>query len=106
MRVLFDQGTPVPLRRHLQSHAVDTVAERQWSTITNGDLLRLAEEAGYEVLVTTDQNLRYQQNLKGRRLGIVVLLTTSWPKMQLKIPAVLAAITKVTGGGYEEVSIP
>ena len=105
MRILFDQGTPAPLRRHLHPHTVDTTAERDWSTVTNGDLLKLAEEDGYEVFVTTDQNLRYQQNLTGRRLGIVVLMGTSWPRIQQHISDILAAIVQVVGGGYQEVII-
>lgn len=105
MRILFDQGTPVPLRRHLHPNSVDTVAEKNWSTVTNGDLLRLAEDNGYDVFITTDQNLRYQQNLQGRRLGLVVLMATSWPKIQNHIPAITSAITRVAGGGYEEVVI-
>jgi hypothetical protein len=76
-----------------------------WSTVTNGELPRLAEENGYEVFVTTDQNIRYQQNLEGRRVGIVVLKSTSWPRIQQRIPDVVTAISAACGGGYEEVSI-
>ncbi len=65
MKILFDQGTPVPLRRHLSGHDVTTAYEAGWSNLANGDLLRVAEQAGFQVLVTTDQNLRYQQNLDG-----------------------------------------
>jgi hypothetical protein len=105
MRILLDQGTPAPLRRHLRPHPVDTTAERGWSTISNGDLLKLAEDEGYEVFITTDQNLRYQQNLSGRRLGIVVLMATSWPRTKQHIPEILAAVSNVIGGGYEEVPL-
>ncbi len=76
-----------------------------WSTVTNGDLLKLAEESCYEVFVTTDQNLRYQQNLAGRRIGIVVLMSTSWPRIQQRITDMLTAISTAHGGGYEEVTI-
>jgi hypothetical protein len=69
VKVLFDQGTPVPLRRRLHSHEVTTVYELTWATLKNGELISQAEAAGFEVLVTTDQNLRYQQNLEGRRLA-------------------------------------
>ena len=71
MKVLFDQGTPVPLRRYLADH---NAAELEWSQLTNGELLAAATEAGFEVFVTTDQNLRYQQNLKNRTIAIVVLI--------------------------------
>ena len=80
MRVLFDQGTPVPLRSVLAHHLVETAYERGWQSLTNGELLQAAEAAGFELLVTTDQNLRHQQNLANRRIAILVLKTASWPK--------------------------
>ena len=95
----------MPLRRLLHPSTVDTTDEMGWSTVANGDLLKLAEDNGYEVFVTTDQNLRYQQNLSARRIGIVVLMSTSWPRIQHQIPAVLAALSAADGGGYEEVAI-
>lgn len=76
MRVLFDQGTPVPLRQWLSGHTVETAYERGWSQLSNGDLLSKAE-AEFEAMVTTDKNLRYQQNAVGRRIAILVLPTTS-----------------------------
>lgn len=72
MRVLFDQGTPDPLRASLIAHNVSTAYERGWSNLRNGDLLNAAEHGGYEVLVSTDQSLKHQQNLSARRIGIVV----------------------------------
>ena len=63
MKLLFDQGTPAPLRRHLHGHSVDTLAEKGWSEKGNGELLDLAEREGYDVLVTTDQSQPHQQNL-------------------------------------------
>ena len=77
MKLLFDQGTPVPLRNHLPNHIVETAYEKGWSNLENGDLLILAEAEEFDVLVTTDQNLRNQQNLSGRRIGVIVLLTTN-----------------------------
>ena len=71
MRILFDQGTPVPLRQSLTRHEVTTAHERDWSKLKNGELLDAAEKQGFEVLVTTDLNLKYQQNLKSRRIAIV-----------------------------------
>lgn len=106
MRILFDQGTPAPLRRHFHPDTVDTTAEKDWSALINGDLLKLAEADGCGIFVTTDQNLRYQQNLSGRQLGIVVLMSTSWPRIQGCIPEILAAVSKARGGGYQEVDIP
>ena len=103
MRVLFDQGTPVPLRRYLALHAVVTVFEKGWSTLQNGELLSTAEDEGFEVLVTTDQNLKYQQNLKNRQIAVVVLMTTSWPQIERAVNRVVAALNSVKPGGYMEV---
>ena len=105
MRILFDQGTPVPLRRHLTSHVVDTVFERGWSTLSNGELLDVAEQEGYELLITTDQNLRYQQHLANRQLAIIVLLSTSWPRIQLRIKTIQAAVKSIVAGGYQEIAL-
>jgi hypothetical protein len=105
VRVLFDQGTPNPLRRFLTGHDVSTAHERGWSTLRNGELLREAERDGYEVLVTTDGNLRYQQNLLDRRLAVVVLLSTSWPRIQRSVQAVIDAIGAAGPGSYTEIDI-
>ena len=94
MRLLFDQGTPAPLRAHLQKHEVSTVFELGWATLSNGDLLIRAEAAGFEALVTTDQNLKYQQNLPLRRVAIAVLMTTSWPRMERHGHALVLARTR------------
>lgn len=106
MRVLFDQGTPAPLRNHLATHIVTTAFELNWGGLTNGALLSEAELAGFEVLVTTDQNLKYQQNLKSRTIAIVVLTTTSWPRLQTSLPLIIDAVSSATVGSYTEVSMP
>src|SRR5258706_12109532 len=80
MRILFDHGTPAPLRRALSGHNISTAYEMQWTKLDNGALLKAAE-SDFDALVTTDQNLRYQQNLTGRRIAILILPTTSWPKI-------------------------
>jgi predicted nuclease of predicted toxin-antitoxin system len=105
MKILFDQGTPVPLRRSLIHHSVDTAYERGWSELTNGDLLAMAEQEGYELMITTDQNLRYQQNLASRRIAIIVLLSTSWPRIQRYIDAIQTAIDSSAPGTYQEITI-
>ena len=105
MKVLFDQGTPVPLRRYLRSHQVKTVYELDWSTLQNGALISQAEAGGFEVLVTTDRNWKYQQNLGKRRVAVVVLLSTSWPKIQNRVSAVVTAVDQATPGSYVEVEI-
>jgi hypothetical protein len=106
MRILLDQGAPAPLRRFLEQHEVVTAYERGWARLTNGLLLEAAESAGFELLVTTDANLRYQQNLSGRRIAIVVLTTTSWPRIQRAIELVVQAVDAVVPGCYLEVAIP
>ena len=106
MRVLFDQGTPVPLRQALTGHSVSTAYELGWATLKNGDLLSSAEERGFEVLVTTDTNLRYQQNLAARRIAVVVLSTTSWPRIRVVVEQVASAVNSSSVGSYVEVSIP
>ena len=106
MKILFDQGTPVPLRRHLPEHTIDTAYELGWSALTNGDLISAAEQEGYDLLITTDQNLRYQQNLVGRHLAILVLLSTSWPRIQRNLDTVQDAIDACGAGAYQEVVIP
>jgi hypothetical protein len=105
VKVLFDQGTPAPLRRALIGHSVETAYERSWSTLQNGELIAAAEAAQFKVLVTTDKNLKYQQNLATRTLSIVVLLTTSWPRIQNALPAIQAAVDGAVPGGYVEVPI-
>ena len=108
MRILFDQGTPAPLRSHLAPHQdqVSTAFELNWGQLKNGDLLSEAEKAGFDVLVTTDQNLKYQQNLSARRIGVVVIDTTSWPRIKKGVAGVVDAINGAKHGSYVEVPIP
>lgn len=105
MRVLFDQGTPAPLRHALVDHSVETAFELSWGTLQNGDLIAAAESSGFDVLVTTDKNLKYQQNLGGRRLAVVVLSTTSWPRIRLAAASVLDAVNNALPGSYREVTV-
>ncbi len=105
MKILFDQGVPRPLRRYLTGHLVDTTAERGWSTLENGVLLDRAEEDGYQLLITTDQSLRYQQNFAGRKIAILVLLSTAWPLIQLRIEEIQAVVNEMSPGDYKEISI-
>jgi hypothetical protein len=101
MRVLFDQGTPAPLRRALMPHEVSTAFDLGWSNLANGDLLRAAE-GKFEVFVTTDKNLRYQQNLDGRQLAILILPTTNWLEIQRHQDEVAAAVNSLRPGEYRE----
>ena len=106
MRVLFDQGTPVPLRQFLAKHDVSTAFELGWSRLENGELLAAAESAGFDVFLTTDRNLRYQQSLRERRIAIVVLSTPSWPRIRRATEAVTKAVDEAGEASFIEVSIP
>jgi predicted nuclease of predicted toxin-antitoxin system len=106
MKILFDQGTPVPLRRYFADHTVTTAYEQGWADLANGLLLATAERAGYDLFITTDQNLRYQQQVTGRHLAIVVLRSTSWPRIQRHIAAIQSVVARIATGGYEEIEIP
>jgi len=82
MLILFGQGTPFPLRNFLPGHVIKTAYQQGWSGLLNGDLLRVAEEAGFNLLLTTDKNLAYQQNLTARRIAIVALGRNRWTLIQ------------------------
>ena len=106
MRVLFDQGTPVPLRSNLLRHEIRTVAQEGWDRLKNGDLLAAAEAADFEVLLTTDKNMRYQQNLSERKIAIVVLGQQQWPKPHAYVQLVVDAVNAAVPGSYTEVHLP
>jgi predicted nuclease of predicted toxin-antitoxin system len=101
MRILFDQGTPAPLRRVLTDHSVSTAYEMGWMELSNGALLRAAESQ-FDVFITTDRNLRYQQNLVDRRLAILILPTTNWSEIRTHQILVLAAVNKLRPGDVVE----
>ena len=106
MKVLFDQGTPAPLRAALVGHEVKTAFECGWATLENGALLSAAETDGFEVFVTTDQNLSYQQNLAQRRIALVVLLSANWPRVRAHAQLVVDAVSAAIPGSFVEVSFP
>ncbi len=91
----------------LRAHTVATARARGWERLANGALLTAAEEAGFDVLFTTDNNLAYQQNLAGRRIAIVVLTgTTKWSRVRLHLERIAATINAAAPGSYAEVLIP
>jgi hypothetical protein len=106
MLILFDHGTPSPLSAFLKGHAVKKTKDLGWDTLSNGELLRVAEDAGFEVLLTTDKNIRYQQNLIGRRIALVVLSNPRWPVVLLYVQRVVSAVNAARPGSYTEVAIP
>jgi hypothetical protein len=104
VRVLFDQGVPAPLREYLRGHEVTTAFELGWATLSNGELLSLAESR-FDVFVTTDRNLRNQQNLTGRRIAVLVLPTTSWPRLQAITSRIVEELNSIEPGRYREVPL-
>jgi hypothetical protein len=107
MFVLFDHGTPAPLQAFLKAdHMVREAKAQGWDTLKNGDLLTAAEAAGFAVLLTSDKNMRYQQNLTGRTIAIVVLGNPQWPVLRHHAERVIAAVNAATPGSYTEVDIP
>src|SRR5271154_5361959 len=98
MLVLFDQGTPVTLRPFLVGHKVETAAQRQWDKLKNGELLKAAEDSGFDVFVTPDKNIRYQQNLTLRGIAIVVLGNAQWPVLRQHVARVVDAVNAAQPG--------
>ena len=106
MRILFDHVTPAPLIASLKGHAVTKAKDAGWDRLSNGDLLAEAERNGFELLLTADKNMRYQQNLKGRMIAILVLSTPQWPVVRLHLEKIAAAVDAATPGSYSEIKIP
>lgn len=109
MRILLDKNVPVGVRAFLSQHEVQTIPQMKWSpALKNGELLAAAEEAGFEVLLTCDQNIVYQQNLMGRKLALVVLGSNIWNVVRNHGSAIAAAVERSKPGSYETVmmSIP
>jgi hypothetical protein len=104
VRILFDQGTPAPIRSYLAGHEVSTAAEMRWSTLSNGELLDAAEKE-FDVLVTPDQALKSQQGLSRYKLAVVVLPFASWPKLQPHADKIARRIGQVRIGEYCEIEI-
>ena len=103
-KVLFDVNVPRPASRFLTGHAVAFADRRGWRELTNGDLLSAAESDGFDVMLTADTNLRYQQNLVGRRIAHVVLSTNAWPVISEDPDPMVRAVDSATPGSYQEVT--
>ena len=106
MLILFDHVTPSGIARFLPDHTVTKAKDRGWDALANGDLLAEAERAGFDVLLTADKNMRYQQNLAGRKIALVVLSTPQWPVVRLHPERIAAAVNAATPGSYTEVHLP
>jgi hypothetical protein len=107
MLILFDHGTPRGLARALSGHTIFTAQTKGWDRLTNGALLDAAEEAAFDILLTTDRRIRYQQNLTGRKIALVVLTgTTKWSRVRLHLERIAAVVNTATLGSYAEIEIP
>ncbi len=106
MRILFDHGTPSPLIPFLTGHTVTKAKDAGWDRLVNGELLKAAEEAGFEVLITTDKNMVTQQNLKGRAIALVVLGNSQWRIVQRHVRKIAIAVNAAEPGSYAKVDIP
>jgi len=105
MRILFDHGTPKGLSRMLQGHAITTAKTRGWEKLTNGALLQIAEQAGFDLLITTDKNLRYQQNITGRKIAILALGNPELPTIRRNLDRILEAVALATPGSYRQLEM-
>lgn len=102
MRIL-DRGVPAPLRDSLGDQTIATAYEMGWAELDNGALM-ISAEAAFDALVTTHQDLRYQQNLAGRRLAVLILPTTSWPRIQAHVSQVVEAVSGLRPGEFRELT--
>lgn len=107
MRILFDKNVPIGVRRFLSGHEVRTFVEMQWHPqLENGELLKAGEAAGFDVILTSDQNIVYQQNLTGRRLALVVLGSNIWPIVREHGATIAAKVNAATQGSYDFIEMP
>ena len=106
MRILFDNGTPRGVASALLGHVIEEARLHGWDTVRNGELLDAAEAAGFELLLTTDRNIRYQQRLTGRRIASVVLGKGRWKFIRARLPEIAAAVNAARPGSFTEVEIP
>lgn len=105
MKVLFDQNVPRGLASALAGNQVVRAHQLGWGELRNGDLLRIAEENGFDVLITGDKNLAYQQNLKDRRIALIVLSTITWGEVRQDMKPVVHAVSAAGPGSYTFVQI-
>ena len=107
MHIVFDKNVPVGVRRFLSKHDVRTFVEMRWHPqLENGELLKAAEASGFDVMVTSDQNIRYQQNLTTRKLALVVLGSNIWPVVRDHGAAIAAEVDAATPGSYQFIEMP
>ena len=103
MKVLLDENLPHLLRNNLGDHVVFTVRYKGWAGLKNGELLKTAEDDGFEVFITGDQTLSYEQNLTGRRVAMVVLSSIDWHILKDNLWPIHAALDNAMPGSFQEV---
>jgi hypothetical protein len=106
MKILFDNGTPKPIARSLAGHEVSYARQIGWHELENGELIERAEQAGFELLLSTDKNIQYQRNLSGRKIARVILGNSQWPMVRLCLDRIVVAVNAARPGSYVEVEIP
>jgi hypothetical protein len=106
MKILFDNGAPNPIAQSLAGHLVTFARQVGWHELENGELIQKAEDAGFEILISTDKNIRYQQNLSKRQIALVVLGNSQWPMVRQHLDRIVAAVNACGPGTYTEVEIP
>lgn len=106
MKIILDESVPQKLRLLIDGHTVVTTWFQGWSGLKNGALLAASEEAGFDLFITADQEITYQQNLTGRRMAVMVLSTNNWEVVKANVAEIMTAIHSVTPGSYCEVEIP
>jgi hypothetical protein len=98
LKILFDVNTPAPLAWALRKHEITRAGQLGWQSLQNGKLLRAADAAGFEILITCDQNMRYQQNLTNYAITLIVLSTNHWPTIQKVSARIASAVEFVQPG--------
>ena len=106
MRILLDHSVPAPLRNYLREHEVREAIHQGWDRLANGDLLIEAEKAAFDLLITADKNLQYQQNLRGRRISLIILGNAQWPVLRRNVDRVIVAVAEALPGSFAEIPIP
>jgi hypothetical protein len=105
VKILFDANTPAPLARFLRGHEVVRADELGWQGLENGALLDAAEQAGFDLLLTCDQNVRYQQSFASRKLALVILSSNHWPTLRRIAARIATAVDFVQTGNIVRIDV-
>ena len=105
MRILLDHNVPRPLKNSLPGHDTDTAAERGWQELHNGELLDRAETDGYELLITADRKMPFQQNFTNRNINVLVLTTNAWPVLRQRLGDIDRAVNAMGHSQIRELDL-